>query len=287
MKIAIASGKGGTGKTTLSTNLASFMAESTKVVLADLDVEEPNSGLFLQGKIHFEEPKFKMIPRWEDDSCTLCTNCQDVCNSNAVLKIGKTIMVFPELCHSCYACSELCPTSSLPMQPKQMGELRHFKTGALDFVESRLMISEEMAVPLIKQTIEYVEENFTSDTIKIFDAPPGTSCPVVEATKDVDLVILVTEPTPFGLHDLKLAVETVRQLGRSFVVVLNRDGIGDNKVPEYCQVENIELIARIPNSRKIAETYAAGKLLYREIPEVKAAMQGISNYIHSCTKGDK
>ncbi len=281
MKIAIASGKGGTGKTTLSTNLATFMAETAPVVLADLDVEEPNSGLFLQGEVHHEEPKFKMIPCWEGENCTLCGNCQEVCNSNAVLKIGDAIMVFPELCHSCYACSELCPTSSLPMQPKQMGELKHFKIGTLDFIESRLLISEEHSSPLIKQTIDFVDDNFPPEIIKIFDAPPGTSCPVIEATKDVDLVILVTEPTPFGLHDLKLAVETMRQLGKKFVVVLNRDGIGDDKVPQYCEQENTDLIARIPNSRHIAETYAAGKLLYREIPEVMLAVKVIADFIHS------
>ncbi len=286
MKIAIASGKGGTGKTTLSTNLAMFMAETGPVVLTDLDVEEPNSGLFLNGEVHHAELKYKMIPRWEEENCTLCGNCQEVCNFNAVLKMAGAIMVFPELCHGCYACSELCPTSSLPMQPKQMGELKHFKVGQLDFIESRLMISEEQAVPLIKQTLDYVDENFPPQTIKIFDSPPGTSCPVIEATKDADLVILVTEPTPFGLHDLKLAVETVRQLGKACVVVLNRDGIGDDKVPLYCQEEGIELIARIPNSRLIAETYAAGKLLYREIPAVATAIRSVAQYIHSQAGGD-
>lgn len=284
MKIAIASGKGGTGKTTLSTNLAAYMAETTAVVLTDLDVEEPNSGLFIQGRVCHEEAKHKMIPGWEAANCSLCGHCQEVCNFNAILKMGDRIMVFPELCHGCYACSELCPTSSLPMQPKQMGELKHFKAGSLDFVESRLLISEEQAVPLIKQTIDYVDENFPRDTIRIFDAPPGTSCPVIEATKTVDLVILVTEPTPFGLHDLKLAVETMRQLGRDFGVVLNRHGIGDDKVEAYCAAEGIELMACIPNSRKIAETYAAGRLLYPEIPAVLAAVETIADVIRARSK---
>ena len=196
MKIAIASGKGGTGKTTLSTNLAMFMAETAPVVLADLDVEEPNSGLFVTGEIQHREPKYKMIPGWVEKTCSLCGNCQDVCNFNAILKMGDSIMVFPELCHGCYACSELCPTSSLPMQPRQMGELKHIRTGGLDFIESRLMISEEQAVPLIHQTIGYVDANFPPDVVKIFDSPPGTSCPVIEVTRGGDLVILVTEPTP-------------------------------------------------------------------------------------------
>ncbi len=281
MRIAIASGKGGTGKTTLSTNLAMFMAETEPVVLADLDVEEPNSGLFISGTLKHEEPKYKMIPGWEQDTCSLCGNCQAVCNFNAILKMGDSIMVFPELCHGCYACSELCPTESLPMQPKQMGELKHVKSGQLDFVESRLMVSEEQAVPLIRQTIDYVAANFPHTIIRIFDSPPGTSCPVIEAVRRADLVILVTEPTPFGLHDLKLAVATVRQLGREFVVVLNRQGIGDDKVERYCEAEGIELTACIPNSRRIAETYAAGKLLYREIPEVAAAVKTVARLIHS------
>ncbi len=284
MKVAIASGKGGTGKTTLSTNLAAYLAEKQPVVLADLDVEEPNSGLFLQGDLHYKEAKYKMIPYWENTNCTLCANCQDVCNSNAVLKINQTIMVFPELCHSCYACSELCSTSSLPMQPKQMGELKHYKMAKLDFIESRLKIGEEQAVPLIKQTIDYVEDNFP-EHLQIFDAPPGTSCPVVEATKNADLVILVTEPTPFGLHDLKLAIETMRQLKRSFGVVLNRHGLGDNLVEQHCQEDGVDLIAKIPNSRAIAEKYAAGKLLYNEIPTVLAAIHDIALYIDNHNSG--
>lgn len=279
MKVAIASGKGGTGKTTLSTNLATFMAESGSVILADLDVEEPNSGLFIQGELRRDEPKFKMIPQWSADNCSLCGNCQEVCNFNAILKMGDSIMVFPELCHGCYACSELCPTGSLPMIPKQMGKLKHIHAQGLEFVESRLLIGEEQAVPLIKQTIDDVEAMATADTIMIFDSPPGTSCPVIEATKDADLVLLITEPTPFGLHDLKLAVETVRQLGKKFAVVLNKDGIGDDSVVQYCADEGIDLVARIPNSRRIAEVYATGKLLYREIPEVRTAIEMVAAYI--------
>ena len=166
MKIAIASGKGGTGKTTLSTNLASFLAESDNVVLVDLDVEEPNSGLFLKGELIASEDKFKMIPEWNKDACTLCGECQKVCNFHAVIQLGTMILVFPELCRSCYACSELCPTDALPMIPKRIGDLKYYKINNLNFIESRLVIGEEQAVPLIKQTIKYTDENF-SDSIKI------------------------------------------------------------------------------------------------------------------------
>jgi len=279
VRVAIASGKGGTGKTTLAANLATYMAEAGSVVLGDLDVEEPNSGLFVQGNLIHRETKYKMIPEWNGKICSHSGNCQAVCNFNAILSLPDSVMVFPELCHSCYACSELCPTGSLPMRPKPIGELKHFRTGTLDFIESRLMIGEEQAVPLISQTLDYIAAGFPVDVVKILDSPPGTSCPVIEATKNADLVILVTEPTPFGLHDLKLAVETVRQLGKEFAVVLNRFGIGDDGVIRYCEDEGIDLIARIPNSRAIAEIYAAGRLLYPEVPDVKRAVETIATHI--------
>jgi len=279
MKIAIASGKGGTGKTTVSTNLASLLAESEDVVLTDLDVEEPNSGLFISGKLVYQEDKYKMIPEWEKEECILCGNCQKVCNFNAVMKLGEMIMVFPELCHGCYACSELCPTKSLPMKPKKMGELRHFKSGNLDFIESKLIIGEEQAVRLIKKILDKVVKNFRVKTIKIFDAPPGTSCPVIEATKDADLILLVTEPTPFELHDLILAIETMKELKKEMGVIINRFGIGDTNVEKYCEENNIPIMAKIPNMRKIAEIYSEGNLLYSEIPEVKTQLENIISFI--------
>lgn len=284
MKIAIASGKGGTGKTTLSTNLASYLALNDNVVLVDLDVEEPNSGLFLKGKFISKEEKFKMIPEWVKDKCTLCGECQKVCNFHAVIQLGTMILVFPELCHSCYACSELCPTSALPMKEKKIGDLSHYKVENLDFIESRLIIGEEQAVPLIKQAIDYTDENF-SGSIKIFDSPPGTSCPVIEVVKDTDFVILITEPTPFGLNDLKLAVETVRELNKKFGVVINRFGTGNNNVELYCEKENIPIIAKIPDKREIAELYSKGKLLYNKIPEVKEELNKIKEYLFTNEKG--
>ena len=279
MKIAIASGKGGTGKTTVSTNLSAFLSETESVVLTDLDVEEPNSGLFISGKLIHSEDKFKVIPEWEKEDCTLCGKCQEVCNFNAVMKLGTMIMVFPELCHGCYACSELCPTKALPMIPKKMGELKHFKLSNIDFIESKLIIGEEQAVPLIKQTIQYVDKNFSQDAIKIFDSPPGTSCPVIEATKDADLVLLVTEPTLFGLNDLKLAVETMNVLHKKMGVIINRFGLGNQDVEKYCEENNIEIVAKIPNMRKIAELYSSGKLIYSEIEEVKIQFEKIRDFI--------
>jgi len=280
MKIAIASGKGGTGKTTLSTNLASYLSQNMEVVLTDLDVEEPNSGLFLSGEIVNKEDKFKMIPEWIEDKCDACGICQNACKFNAVLQFGNFISVLPELCHSCYACSELCPTDALPMIPKKMGELTHKKMGNLSLVESRLTIGEEQAVPLIKQTNLYVKKHLFSAKIHIFDSPPGTSCPVIEATKHVNFVILITEPTPFGLHDLKLAVDTMREMKKDFGVVINRYGIGNDDVINYCINNGIEIIAKFPNDRRVAELYSKGELLYLQIPEFAHELEKVKNYIY-------
>ncbi len=281
MKIAIASGKGGTGKTTLSTNLSAYMAESSQLVLCDLDVEEPNSGLFLDAELTAREDKYKKIPKWEEANCSHCGKCQDVCNFNAVLKMGDMIMTFPELCHGCFACSELCPAGSLPMESKKMGEMKSFRSGKLDFIESKLIIGEEQAVPLIAQTISHLDACYGEDVLQIIDSPPGTSCPVIEVVKEANLVILVTEPTPFGLHDLKLAVDTVRQLDKPFAVVINRHGIGSDLVERYCADEKIDIIAMIPNDRKIAESYSKGELLYPAFPEFKKAIEKVAGYIKS------
>ncbi|MCD6177008.1 MAG: ATP-binding protein [Candidatus Cloacimonetes bacterium] len=285
MKIAIASGKGGTGKTTLSTNLGSFLAKNNNVVLVDLDVEEPNSGLFLKSTLIEKYDKFRMVPEWNPTNCTLCGNCQKVCNFHAVITLKTKVMVFPQLCHGCYACSELCPTNSLPMKQEKMGEMRLFKADKLDFIESRLDIGQEQAVPLISQTLEFVDEKYPKDTIKLFDSPPGTSCPVIEATKDADFVILITEPTPFGFHDLKLAIDTMKVLKKEIGVVVNRHGIGNNDVIDYCEKENIPVIATIPNDRHIAELYSRGELLYDKIPEVKIELEKISKFIKNINAG--
>ncbi|MDD3050861.1 MAG: ATP-binding protein [Candidatus Cloacimonetes bacterium] len=285
MKIAIASGKGGTGKTTLSTNLVHLLSQTRKIVLTDLDVEEPNSGLFIQGELKTQQEKFKMIPQWDQEKCTLCGKCQELCNFHSIIKLLNRIVVFPELCHSCYACSELCPADALPMIPQKMGELKHFVTLSFDFIESKLDIGQEQAVPLIAQTLEYVDAQFDPQTLKLFDCPPGTSCPVIEATKEADFVILITEPTPFGLHDLKLAVETMREIGKEFAVVINRYGIGNSDVELYCNEENIEIISRLPNDRRIAELYSEGNHVYKEIPEFEKELRKIVNFIDHLQKG--
>jgi MinD superfamily P-loop ATPase len=279
MKIAIASGKGGTGKTTLSTNLASYIAQDHRVVLTDLDVEEPNSGLFIKARLLRREAKYKMIPEWLEGKCKACGNCHEVCNFHAIVQLGTSILVFPQLCHGCYACAELCPSSALEMVSQKMGELQHFQNGKLNFIESRLDIGQEQATELISQTHQYINEHFPDDIIKIYDSPPGTSCPVIEATKGADYVILVTEPTPFGLHDLTLAVDTMKKLDKDFGVVINRQGIGNDEVLDFCRQKNIAVIGEIPDDRRIAELYSRGELVYHEIPGVADQLEKILDFI--------
>jgi len=244
MKITIASGKGGTGKTILATNLAYLLSQKSPVILADLDVEEPNSGFFIKGTKIQKQKVFRMVPDWDKEKCVLCGNCQRVCKFNAVIKLGEEVLVFNQLCHGCYACSELCPQNALPMKSYEVGKITEFEQHNLHFVEGKLNVGEEQAVPVIKETINFVMNKFSPDILRIFDAPPGTSCPVIEATKDADYIILITEPTPFGLHDLKLAVEVMRELKKDFGVVINRYGIGNNDVIDYCTNERIPLLGK-------------------------------------------
>ena len=281
MKIAIASGKGGTGKTTLAVNLALRAAETMPVALLDLDVEEPNGGIFIQAEIVEQRTMHRLVPEWDETSCTLCGKCAGVCRFNTILKLGKKIIVMPELCHSCHACSELCPAGALPMREKVLGKLRHYRLGKLDFVESKLEIGVEMASPLIGQTIGYAESRCPGKSYVFRDCPPGTSCAVMDATKDADFVILVTEPTPFGLHDLGLAVETMRHLGKPMAVVINRMGIGNNDVLRYCESERLPVWGKFPNRREIAELYSRGELIYPQVEAFRLELDSILQQLES------
>ena len=279
MKITVSSGKGGTGKTTVSVNLAAYLSEKSKVVLTDLDVEEPNSGIFIKGRLLNREQKFKAVPEWNSGKCAQNEVCRDICRFNAIVKLGKEVIIYPELCHSCYACVELCPSNAFQMKNSPIGEISHFENGKISFVEGNLDIGQEQAVPLILQTKEYVDNNFSGEFIKIFDSPPGTSCPVIEAIKNTDYLILVSESTPFGLHDLKLAYEVVRQLDINTGVIINRWGIGNESVEQFCIENNLPVIARIPNSRKIAEYYSSGQLVYDKIAEYRRELEKIEKHV--------
>lgn len=278
MRIAIASGKGGTGKTTLAVNLALFAAETEPVLLMDLDVEEPNGSIFVEGVLQSETAVYREVPRWDQSACTLCGKCSAWCAYNALLKLGDTILVMPNLCHSCHACSEMCPAEALPMKQESLGKLSYLECGNLRFVESKLDIGLEQASPLIAESLKYADKMFSDIGFQIIDSPPGTACAMLSAVKTADFVVLISEPTPFGLHDLNLAVETIRQLSIPFGVVVNRDGIGNDDIYKYLEQEGIVLLARIPNQRRIAEIYSQGGLLYKAIPEFRTSLDKVLRY---------
>ena len=286
IRIAIASGKGGTGKTTLSVNLAAWLRvrAGREVVLADLDVEEPNSGLFLEGRLTDRREVFRRIPRWNKDNCILSGECAAVCMYNAIAFTGSSVMVFPELCHGCYACSDLCPSGSLPMVEDRIGEITAYGVELEDGnefmrVEGRLDIGREMATPMIKETIGYTVELAGPERMILFDAPPGTSCPMMEVAKHADLVLLVAEPTLFGRHDLSLAVETLRVLGKDLAVVINKDRAGETIIDDYCRRENVPIAGRIPHLTEAARHYSKGSLLFDKVPQVDRALEEVAGFL--------
>jgi len=269
MKIAIASGKGGTGKTTLSIALA--QAWDGPVQLLDCDVEAPNASIFLSLETATEQAVTVPIPVVDSSRCTGCGKCAAICEFNALAVASKSVLVFEELCHSCGGCARICPEKAITEQPRKIGTIRTGQIGTIRLTEGRLDIGRAMAPPLIRA----VKKSADPALPILIDCPPGTSCPMITATQGSDYAILVTEPTPFGLHDLTLAVETVRLLNIPFGVVINRSDAGDNRVVQYCQKENIPLLLQIPESRKIAEATSRGETLLSAEPSLKKALHDI------------
>lgn len=267
MLISIASGKGGTGKTTVATNLA--LSLECDVQLLDCDVEEPNSHLFIKPSIEEVISITTPVPEVDMQKCSLCGKCSDICQFNAIVVIAETVLPFHELCHSCGGCVEVCPEKAITETTRDLGIIERGHKNGLEFVHGLLRIGEAMAPPLIRKVREYTN----SDSVTIIDAPPGTSCPVIASMKDADLVLLVTEPTPFGLHDLKLAIGAVRVLGIPCALVINRSDMGDDKVREYAKEENIPLLLEIPFDRRIAEAYSRGDMIVDVMPEWKQKFQ--------------
>ncbi len=260
MIISIASGKGGTGKTTVAVNLA--LSVCKKVQLLDCDVEEPNCHLFIRPISERTESVMLPVPEVNPDRCNNCGKCGDICRFKAIICAKDFVMTFPELCHSCGGCVRICPENAITEVGRKAGEIHHGTRGNLKLVHGELNVGEAMSPPLIRKVRTYGEMN----QLTIVDAPPGTSCPVITAIRNTDFVVLVTEPTPFGLHDLKLAVEVVRTLNIFYGLVINRSGIGDDEVKQYAKEEKIPILMEIPFDRRIAELYSEGKILCEAEP---------------------
>jgi MinD superfamily P-loop ATPase len=267
MIISVASGKGGTGKTLIATSLALSLKDSRKVMLLDCDVEEPNAHVFLKPAITGSEPVNIQVPRVDEDKCTRCGKCAQVCAYNAIAVLGEHVLTFPQLCHGCGACSYICPEKAITEGPRGTGVVEWGHADGLEFVHGKLTVGEAMAPPVIRRA----KEHANSDGVVIIDVPPGTSCPVVEAVKGSNFCLLVTEPTPFGLNDLTLAVETMRELNIPCGVALNRAGVGDAKIEEYCRKENIPILLTIPLDTEIARLYSKGITLVEGMPEWKSS----------------
>jgi len=265
MIISVASGKGGTGKTLVATSLALSIKDKYNVQYLDCDVEEPNGHIFLKPDISRIENVGVPVPQVDEEKCTHCGKCAEVCAYNAIAVVKEYVLTFPELCHGCGSCSYLCPENAISEVPHDIGVTETGHAGNIDFGHGKLSIGAAMAPPVIRK-VKGLADN---EKIVIIDASPGTSCPVVEAIKESDFCLLVTEPTPFGLNDLALAVETVRQLEMPFGVVLNRAGVGDGKTEEYCRRENIPILMTIPLDTDIAVQYSRGIPLTEGMPQYK------------------
>ena len=265
MIISIASGKGGTGKTLVATSLALSLKDRCKVQLLDCDVEEPNDHIFLRPVITGREAVCIPIPKVDEEKCVHCGKCAEVCAYHAIVVFPKNVLLFPHLCHGCGACSFLCPEKTITEEGKEIGVIESGRTDGITFIQGRLNVSEAMPMPVIRK----VKEQVNHEGISIIDVSPGTSCPVVESIKGSDFCLLVTEPTPFGLNDLALAVETVKILGVPCGVVINRAGAGNGKVEEYCRKESMPVLLTIPLDTEIARLYSRGTTLAEGMPQWK------------------
>jgi len=280
MILSIASGKGGTGKTTVAVNLALSLDENQPVQFLDCDVEEPNAHFFLKPEIAMRIEVTLPIPEILEDKCTFCGKCAEVCAYNAIAVLKDNVLVFPELCHGCGGCSLLCPEKAINEKGQRIGDIEFGSTNDIQFIQGKLDIGQAMSPPLIRE----VKKHINSTRTIIIDAPPGTSCPVVESVKGSDFSLLVTEPTPFGLNDLRLAVETLKKLEIPSGVVINRSDIGDSQVEEYCLEQNIPVLMTIPMDRNFAVAYSKGKTIIETQPDYREKFQELFRKILAIKK---
>lgn len=273
MILAVASGKGGTGKTTIAVNLA--YALDRDVQLLDCDVEEPNAQLFLKGAPLSTEEVTIPIPQIDASLCNGCGECSRFCEYNAIVSYGTMPLVFADMCHGCGGCMKVCPPQAIREVDHRIGVIETFSAGKITLVQGKMDIGAAMAPPLIRAVKQKTDNRIPI----LLDAPPGTSCPVITTLRGADFVTLVTEPTPFGLNDLILAVKTVREMDLPFGVIINRSGSGDARVNSYCADENIPILAEIPDDRKIAEAYSRGELIGKVFPEYRLIFEKIINDI--------
>lgn len=281
MVIAVASGKGGTGKTTVAVSLA-LAAEgmfSGRPLLLDCDVEEPNSGLFLNIDYNLSEDTGVMVPVVNENICDYCGKCAEVCVWSAIAVAGEKVLIFPDLCHGCGSCTINCPVKAIDEELNVTGKIEGGTGNSIDFARGVLNVGQAMPVPVISTLLDRYLPAENNSTV-IIDSSPGTSCPVVEAVGKSDYVILVTEPTPFGLHDLKAAVNVVKkQMGLPAGVIINRDGIGNGEVDKFCLENRLPVLARIPMDRRIAETLSKGIPLLKGMPEYEEMFRDILNIV--------
>jgi MinD superfamily P-loop ATPase len=280
MIISVASGKGGTGKTTIATNLALAIEQ---VQFIDCDVEEPNAHLFLKPKIERNVAVTIPIPRIDETKCTHCGRCAEACEFNALVCFPQTVLTFDELCHGCGACSYVCPEDAIREEEKEIGVIEIGARNGIDFIHGRLNVGEPMATPIIRMEKSFIH----NEKIVILDAPPGTSCPVIETVKGSDFCLLVTEPTPFGLNDLTLTVELLKQLAIPIGVVINRADVGNKDVHEYCRREKIPILLEIPMDRTIAHLYSEGISMVEKLPEYREKFVGLYALIKEITTGNR
>ena len=283
MRIVVASGKGGTGKTLVATSLALVASDLGRAALLDADVEAPNAGLFLQPTLEHTEVVVQMVPQVDQATCNHCGRCAEVCQYHAIASLPTTTLVFHELCHGCGSCALNCPTAAIREVSRPMGVIEAGHAEGLAFVQGTLRIGEAMATPVIRALKRYAErKGWDGAGLLILDAPPGTACPVIESLRGADVALLVTEATPFGLHDLGLAVEVARDvLHLSIAVVINKDGGGDSAVEDYCRVNDLPVLLRLPLRREIAVAYSTGVPLVKALPEYREPFRRLLGDLYS------